>query len=174
LSRAAPLHPGGTPFVAGHPAPAEVVVEHPAAIVVRDPTPLCLRLVRDPVPTPVVGVGPPAYRVGPPVARPGGNLTGINLFNSELNSKRLELLRMLIPTAARVAVLVNPTDRANAETVMRDLDLAARTIGLQLQMFEASTSSEIDAAFASIALAQPDALFVAGQTYFNSRRIQLT
>jgi putative ABC transport system substrate-binding protein len=107
------------------------------------------------------------------VARPGGNLTGINLFNSELNSKRLELLRMLIPTAARVAVLVNPTDRANAETVMRDLDPAARTIGLQVQMFEARTSSEIDAAFASIARAQPDALFVAGQTYFNSRRIQL-
>jgi ABC-type uncharacterized transport system substrate-binding protein len=107
------------------------------------------------------------------VARPGGNLTGINLFNSELNSKRLELLRMLIPTAARVAVLVNPTDRANAETVMQDLDPAARTIGLQVQMFEARTSSEIDAAFASIARAQPDALFVAGQTYFNSRRIQL-
>jgi ABC-type uncharacterized transport system substrate-binding protein len=107
------------------------------------------------------------------VARPGGNLTGINLFNSELNSKRLELLRMLIPTAARVAVLVNPTDRANAETVMRDLDPAARTIGLQVQMFEARTSSEIDAAFASSARAQPDALFVAGQTYFNSRRIQL-
>jgi putative ABC transport system substrate-binding protein len=107
------------------------------------------------------------------VARPDGNLTGINLFNSELNSKRLELLRMLIPTAARVAVLVNPTDRANAETVMRDLDPAARTIGLQVQLFEARTSSEIDAAFASIARTQPDALFVAGQTYFNSRRIQL-
>jgi ABC-type uncharacterized transport system substrate-binding protein len=107
------------------------------------------------------------------VARPGGNLTGINLFNSELNSKRLELLRMLIPTAARVAVLVNPTDRANAETVMRDLDPAARTIGLQVQMFEARTSSEIDAAFALMAGTQPDALFVAGQTYFNSRRIQL-
>ena len=107
------------------------------------------------------------------VARPDGNLTGINLFNSELNSKRLELLRMLIPTAARVAVLVNPTDRANAETVMRDLDPAARTIGLQVQMFEARTSSEIDVAFASISRTQPDALFVAGQTYFNSRRIQL-
>ena len=80
---------------------------------------------------------------------------------------------MLIPTAARVAVLVNPTDRANAETVMRDLDPAARTIGLQVQLFEARTSSEIDAAFASIARTQPDALFVAGQTYFNSRRIQL-
>jgi ABC-type uncharacterized transport system substrate-binding protein len=107
------------------------------------------------------------------VARPGGNLTGINLFNSELISKRLELLRMLIPTAARVAVLVNPTDRANTETVARDLEPAARTIGLLLQTFEASTSRKVDAAFASIARAQPDALFVAGQAYFNSRRVQL-
>src|SRR5262245_21415361 len=107
------------------------------------------------------------------VARPGGNLTGINLFNSELISRRLELLRMLIPAAARVAVLVNPTDRANSETVTRDLEPAARTIGLQIQTFEASTSQEIDAAFASIARERPDALFVAGQTYFNSRRVQL-
>ena len=126
--------------------------------------------------TPIVFlVGEDPVRLGlvASVARPDGNLTGINLFNSELHSKRLELLRMLIPTAGRVAVLVNPTDRANAETVVRDLDPAARTIGLQVQVFEASTSSEIDAAFASIARAQPDALFVAGQTYFNSRRIQL-
>jgi ABC-type uncharacterized transport system substrate-binding protein len=107
------------------------------------------------------------------IARPGGNLTGINLFNSELISKRLDLLRMLIPTAVRVAVLVNPTDRANAETVVRDLHPAARSMGLQLQMFEASSSRDIDAAFASIARAQPDALFIAGQTYFNSRRVQL-
>jgi putative ABC transport system substrate-binding protein len=107
------------------------------------------------------------------IARPGGNLTGINLFNSELISKRLELLRMLMPMVGRVAVLVNPTDRANTETVVRDLDPASRTIGLQIQMFEASTSREIDDAFASISRVQPDALFVAGQTYFNSRRLQL-
>jgi putative ABC transport system substrate-binding protein len=126
--------------------------------------------------TPIVFlVGEDPVRLGlvASVARPGGNLTGINLFNSELISKRLELLRMLIPSAARVAVLVNPADRANAETTVRDLHPAARTMGLQVQTFEASTSGEIDAAFASIARAQPDALFVAGQTYFNSRRVQL-
>jgi putative ABC transport system substrate-binding protein len=126
--------------------------------------------------TPIVFlVGEDPVRLGlvASVARPGGNLTGINLFNSELLSKRLELLRMFIPTAARVAVLVNPTDRVNTETVVRDLSAAAGTIGLQIKVFEASTSGEIDAAFASIARAQPDALFVAGQTYFNSRRVQL-
>ena len=126
--------------------------------------------------TPIVFlVGEDPVRLGlvASVARPGGNLTGINLFNSELLSKRLELLRMLIPAAARVAVLVNPTDRVNTETVVRDLKPAASTIGLKIQVFEASTSGEIDAAFVAIARAQPDALFVAGQTYFNSRRVQL-
>jgi putative tryptophan/tyrosine transport system substrate-binding protein len=126
--------------------------------------------------TPIVFlVGEDPVRLGlvASVARPGGNLTGINLFNSELISKRLELLRMLIPSAARVAVLVNPVDRANTETVVRDLNPAARTMGLQIQVFEAGTSGEIDTAFASIARARPDALFVAGQTYFNSRRVQL-
>ena len=126
--------------------------------------------------TPIVFlVGEDPVRLGlvASVARPGGNLTGINLFNSELLSKRLELLRMLIPTAARVAVLVNPVDRVNTETVVRDLNLAARTIGLQIQVCEAGTSGEIDAAFASISRSRPDALFVAGQTYFNSRRVQL-
>src|SRR5262249_19424731 len=126
--------------------------------------------------TPIVFlVGEDPVRLGlvASVARPGGNLTGINLFNSELLSKRLELLRMLIPTAERVAALVNPTDLVTSETVVRDLNAAASTIGLQIQVFEASSSGEIDAAFASIARAQPDALFVAGQTYFNSRRVQL-
>jgi putative tryptophan/tyrosine transport system substrate-binding protein len=126
--------------------------------------------------TPIVFlVGEDPVRLGlvTSIARPGGNLTGVNLFNSELNSKRLELLRMFLPTAARVAVLVNPTDRVNAETVVRDVAAAARTIGLQTQTFEASTSGEIDATFASIARARPDALFATGQPYFNSRRVQL-
>jgi ABC-type uncharacterized transport system substrate-binding protein len=126
--------------------------------------------------TPIVFlVGEDPVRVGlvASIARPGGNLTGVNLFNSELISKRLELLRMLVPAAERVAVLVNPTDRINAETVVRDLSPAARAMGVQIQTFEASTSGEIDSAFASIAHAKPDALFVAGQTFFNSRRAQL-
>ena len=70
LPGAAPLHPGGAPFVAGHPAPAELVVEYPPAVVVRHPAPFRLRLVRDPVPAPVVGVDPTAQGVRPPVARP--------------------------------------------------------------------------------------------------------
>jgi putative ABC transport system substrate-binding protein len=121
----------------------------------------------------LVGEDPVRLGLVTSMARPGGNLTGINLFNSEVNSKRLELLRMLVPSAMRVAVLVNPTDPANAEAVTRDVGgPAARTMGLQ-QSFEASTSREIDAAFASISAAQSDGLFVAGQTFFNSRRVHL-
>jgi len=126
--------------------------------------------------TPIVFlVGEDPVRLGlvASMARPGGNLTGINLFNSELISKRLELLRMLVPSAASVAVLVNPTDHANAGAVARDVVPAARAMGLQIQSFEASSSREIDTAFAAVARAQPDALFVAGQTFFNSRRVQL-
>ena len=121
----------------------------------------------------LVGEDPVRLGLVTSMARPGGNLTGINLFNSEVNSKRLELLRMLVPSATRIAVLVNPTDPANAEAVTRDVGPAARTMGLQIQSFEASTSREIDAAFASISAAQSDGLFVAGQTFFNSRRVQL-
>ena len=121
----------------------------------------------------MVGEDPARLGLVASLARPGANLTGINLFNSELNAKRLELLRTLIPSATRVAVLANPTDRVNAETLARELDVAARAIGLQINIFEASTSREIDAAFASMARAQSDVLFVAGQAYFNSRRVQL-
>jgi putative ABC transport system substrate-binding protein len=81
------------------------------------------------------------------LARPGGNLTGINFFSGELNAKRLELLRELVPAATRVAMLINPTDAANAETTVRDVQSAARAIGLQIQVLNASTSREIDAAF---------------------------
>jgi putative ABC transport system substrate-binding protein len=108
------------------------------------------------------------------LARPGGNLTGINFFNAELVAKRLDLLRELVPQATRVAVLVNPTaDAANAEAVVRDVDAAARAKGMQTQIFHASNSREIDAAFASLVRGQPDAVFVSGDTVFNSRRVQL-
>jgi tetratricopeptide (TPR) repeat protein len=82
------------------------------------------------------------------LARPGGNLTGINFFSGELEAKRLELLRQLVPAAMRVAVLVNPSG-PDAETTLRDVEPAARAIGLQIQVFNASTSREINAAFAS-------------------------
>jgi ABC-type uncharacterized transport system substrate-binding protein len=105
--------------------------------------------------------------------RPGGNLTGINFVSSELVAKRLELLRELVPGAARVAVLVNPASAANTETTLRDVEPAARAVGLQIQVLNTDTSREIDAAFATIVRERPDVLFSATSPYFTSRRIQL-
>jgi len=107
------------------------------------------------------------------LARPGGNLTGINFLSGELVAKRLELLRELVPAATRVAVLVNPAQAANAETTLRDVAAATRAIGLQIQVLNASTSSEIDAAFATLGRERPDALFVGADPYFQNRRVQL-
>jgi putative ABC transport system substrate-binding protein len=105
------------------------------------------------------------------LARPGGNLTGVNIFTIELAAKRLELLRELVPGAARMAVLVTA---ASAETTMKDVEAAARALGLQIQVFNVSAIREIDAAFATFARERPDALFVAGDAFLSGRRVQLT
>ena len=107
------------------------------------------------------------------LARPGGNVTGINIFAIELESKRLELLRELVPGAVRIAVLVSPTNPAGAESTVRDVEAAARAMGLQIQVLEASNSREINAAFATFVRERPDALYVGGGPFFNTRRIQL-
>jgi putative ABC transport system substrate-binding protein len=106
------------------------------------------------------------------LARPGGNVTGINIFTTELVTKRLALLRELVPGAVRVAVLVNPA-YPDTEHMVRDVVEAARAIGLQSQVFNASTSREINAAFTSLARERPDVLFVGGEPFLNSRRVQL-
>jgi putative ABC transport system substrate-binding protein len=107
------------------------------------------------------------------LARPGGNLTGVNFFSGELTAKRLELLRELVPAATRVAVLVNPDNATIIESTLRDLEPAARAIGLQTQVLKASTIREINEAFATLARERPDALFVGIDPFFNSRRTQL-
>jgi putative tryptophan/tyrosine transport system substrate-binding protein len=107
------------------------------------------------------------------LARPGSNLTGISFLNTELAAKRLELLRELVPTATRVAVLVNPTSAANTATTLRDVEAAARAMGLQIHFLNASTSGEIDAAFATFARERLDALFVSPDPFFRSRRVHL-
>jgi putative ABC transport system substrate-binding protein len=107
------------------------------------------------------------------LARPDGNLTGVNFLSGEVAAKRLELLHELVPTVARVAVLVNPANAANAETTSREAAAAARAIGLQIQVFNASTSREINAAFAALMRERPDAVFVGLDPFFNSRRVQL-
>jgi len=106
------------------------------------------------------------------LARPGGNATGINNFIGELTAKRLGLLHELVPTANRVGVLVNPAD-VLTETALRDVQPAARAIGLQIQVVNASTSGEIDAAFAAFVREQVDALFIGPGGVFSNRRVHI-
>ena len=107
------------------------------------------------------------------LSRPGGNLTGIEFFGGEVVAKRLAILRELVPKAVRVAVLVNPADASNTETTLREAKEAAPTMGLQLDVLDAGTSSQIDVAFATLARERPDILFVAANAFFASRRVQL-
>jgi putative ABC transport system substrate-binding protein len=106
------------------------------------------------------------------LSRPGGNLTGINFLSGELVAKRLELLHQLVPAATRLAVLVNPVHNP-IESTLRGVEPVARDLGLQIQVLNASTIREIDAAFATLVSERPDALFVAGDPFFLSRRVQL-
>ena len=106
------------------------------------------------------------------LARPGGNATGINFFSLEVDTKRLELLHELVPKAVRIAVLLNPAAAKSAETTLRGVEEAARIMGLQIQVLNASTSSEIDAAFAALEREHADALFVAPDGFFVSRGVQ--
>jgi putative ABC transport system substrate-binding protein len=123
----------------------------------------------------VFGVGQDPVKLGlvASLARPGGNATGINFFARELAAKRLQLLHDLVPKAVRVAVLLNPAN--SDETTLpevQEVQEAARTIGLQIRILNATTIGEIDAAFATLARERPDALFVAAEAFFSSRRLQ--
>jgi putative ABC transport system substrate-binding protein len=120
-----------------------------------------------------VGDDPVKHGLVASLARPGGNMTGVNFLSIELAAKRLELLRELVGRLARVAVLVNPANGPNTELTLRDMETAARGIGVQYRVLNADTAPEIDAAFASIGHERPDALFVAITPLFIARRVQL-
>jgi len=122
----------------------------------------------------VFGVGEDPVKLGlvTSLARPGGNATGVNFFVSEVAGKRLGLLHELVPKAVRIAVLINPSNPPVAEATLRDIPVAARAIGLQIQVLKASTSREIEAAFATVGREPADALFVAPDGVFASRRVQ--
>ena len=119
----------------------------------------------------VFGVGDDPVRLGivASLARPGGNATGINILTSEVAAKRLRLLHELVPKAVRIAVLVNPGNASVAESTVREVEKAAPTMGLQIQILNATTNGEIDAAFVTLARERSDALFVAGDAFFTSR-----
>ena len=103
----------------------------------------------------LVGEDPVRLGLVASLNRPGGNLTGINVFSAELSAKRLQLLRTLVPGATRVSVLVNPRNAEVTETTMRDLEPAARVMGLQIQVLNASTPQEIDSIFAVFVRERP-------------------
>ena len=122
----------------------------------------------------VFSVAEDPVRLGlvPSLARPGGNLTGINIFSAELVAKRLELVRELLPSATRIAVLISPSG-PSSEATLRDIEPAAHALGLRVQVLNANTPREIDAAFATLVRERLDALFLAADPFFTSRRVQL-
>jgi ABC-type uncharacterized transport system substrate-binding protein len=154
---------------------AELVRRRVAVIAMPGSPPLAVRAAKaaNSVIPIIFSVGGDAVKFGlvTSLARPEGNATGVNFFSAELVAKRLALLRELVPGAARIAVLVNPADPERTDAVLTDARAAAGATQLQIQVVKASTSSEIDAAFAS--LERADALFVGPDGFFNSRRVQL-
>ena len=152
------------------------LARRPVAVIVASGGPrVALRVKAEVTTIPIVFLAaedPVMLGVVASLARPGGNLTGVNFFSAELVAKRLELMRVFVPAATRVAVLVNPTS-PNTESTLRDVEPAARAMGRQIQVLNASTSREIDAAFATFVSERPDALFVGGDAFLDSRRVQL-
>jgi len=123
----------------------------------------------------VFGVAEDPVRLGlvTSLSRPGGNMTGVNFFSAEVVAKRLALLRELVPHAVRIAVLINPANSVQTESILKEMQAAAAAMGLQIQFFNARTSREIDEAFAALMQTRPDALFVAPDPLFFGRRVQL-
>jgi putative ABC transport system substrate-binding protein len=107
------------------------------------------------------------------LARPGGNVTGTSFLVTELAAKRLELLREMVPAVTNVAALVNPAEMSNTEATLKDLETAARIMSLEITTLKASTSGEINAAFATVEAKRPSAIFVAPDAFFTTRRVQL-
>jgi putative ABC transport system substrate-binding protein len=123
----------------------------------------------------VFGVPEDPVRLGivASLARPGGNVTGINFFASEVDAKRLGLMRELVPKATRFAVLVNPANVTTTESTSKALKEAARALGLEVLFFNAGTPGEIDTAFAAFVRERADALFIAGDAFFTGRSVQI-
>ena len=120
-----------------------------------------------------IGDDPVKHGLVASLSRPGGNVTGINFFSSEVTAKRLGLLRELLPKAARIGVLVNPTNVEITERTVKDVNAAADALGLQIQVLNASNGSEIDAAFTTLVSGRADGLLVGPDAFFVSRRVQI-
>ena len=160
------------------PALADELTRRPVAVIVASGGPNVISAAKKATATiPIVfltGEDPARLGLVASLARPGGNLTGINFFNRELVGKQLGFLRELVLSANRIAVLVNPASTVVTETTLREAEITARAKELKIQVVHASTGREIDAAFDAFKRDRPDALFVAADPFFNSRRLQLS
>jgi ABC-type uncharacterized transport system substrate-binding protein len=166
---------GWRAITSARPLLADLVRRRAAVIATPASTPAALAAKVATTTIPIVfGVGedPVALGLVASLARPGGNATGINSFDFEVNAKRLGLMHELLPKAMRFAVLVNPATAASAEAASKALKEAARTLGLEMLFFNASNPAEIDAAFATFARERADALFIAADNFFTSRAAQ--
>ena len=155
---------------------ADLVRRRVAVIAAPGSTPTALAAKAATAEIPIVfGVAEDPVKLGlvASLAQPGGNATGVNFFVSEILAKRLGLLHEMVPQAVRIAVLINPANNPTAEATLQAIPEAARALGLQLAVLKASTSGEIDAAFATLRREQADALFVAPDAFFVTRRLQI-
>jgi putative tryptophan/tyrosine transport system substrate-binding protein len=159
------------------PALATDLVRRPVAVIVATggaASPLAVKATTATIPIVfLVNEDPVKLGLVASLARPDGNLTGVNFFSGELVAKRLELLRQLVPAAKRISALINPKNAAIADTTVKEISAAVRPLGLEIQPVEAATSSEIDIAFATFQRDRPDAVFVSADPYFTARRIQI-
>jgi putative tryptophan/tyrosine transport system substrate-binding protein len=121
----------------------------------------------------LVGADPVELGLVGSFAKPGGNVTGVNILTSEVVAKRLRLLHDLLPNAVRIAVLVDPNNPIITKTTVQDVQKAAPIMGLQTQIINATTVGEINEVFAAFERERPDALFVAPDSFLTSRRVQL-
>jgi putative tryptophan/tyrosine transport system substrate-binding protein len=153
-------------LVSRHVAVISTPTSNPAALAAKAATPTIPIVF-------AVGADPVALGLVASLARPGGNATGINFFAADITAKRLGLLHDLVPKAVQIAVLVNPANASTAEAARRDMPEAAHALGLQIEFVNASTSREIETAFATLTRDRADALFVTPDAFFVSRRVQL-
>jgi putative ABC transport system substrate-binding protein len=154
---------------------AELVSRSVAAIVTGGlPSALAAKAAATTIPI-VFGVGIDPVQLGlvASLSRPGGNLTGIDAFTGQSGAKRLEVLHDLLPKATRIGVVVNPADAGTTEGQLADIEAAALAMGLQIKVYNADTSAEIDAAFGAMGRDPPDAILVGSSAFLNGRRVQL-
>jgi ABC-type uncharacterized transport system substrate-binding protein len=158
------------------PALAAELVRHQVTVIVSTSTPAVLAARTATTTIPIVffvAVDPVQLGLVTSLSRPGGNLTGVVTLNVEVAAKRLQLLHEMVPTATIVALLVNPTSTVLAETTTRELETAARTLGLEFHVLHASSEREIDTSFATLVQLRAGALVIGADALFNSRSEQL-